>query len=1492
MSDPDPQLLYQEQLRQEALRQEQLRQEQQHQEQLRQEQLRQEQLRQQQLQQNPDAMIRMMGMFEQLVNSVQQTVNQQQELMQRFSTTAAQPPPNPEQIIDSLAGNIKDFRYDADSSVTFAAWYSRYDDLFAQDAARLQDDAKVRLLLRKLGLPEHDRYVSFILPRVPKDFCFADTVATLKSLFGAKESVVSRRYRCLQISKQPTEDHVSYACRVNKLCVEFDLGKLTHDEFKCLVYVCGLKSGSDAEIRTRLLSKIEENADVTLQQLSDECQRLLNLQHDNAMIETSTSNVNKIQQRFDRNKNNKRDQAPAAGKSKGKPPRPCWLCGADHYVRDCTFRKHKCADCGAFGHREGYCSSAKPRKPFKRGGRRDSVRSNVVVINECTVQKRRRFVSVDFGGTPIRLQLDTASDITVISRDLWRKVGSPRLASPSVRARTASGTGLSLDGEFRCDITIAGSTRNELIRVTEKPLQLLGSDLVDSFGLASIPMDSYCCNVSSFPDPSPALKLAFPKVFSEELGLCTKTKVKLELKENCRPTFCPKRPVAYAMVEAVDRELDRLQQLNIITPIDYSEWAAPIVVVRKANGSIRICGDYSTGLNAALQPHQYPLPLPEDIFAKLANCKVFSQIDLSDAFLQVEVDERDRHLLTINTHRGLYLYNRLAPGVKNAPGAFQQITATMLAGIPGASCYLDDVIVGGATQEEHDRNLKAVLQRIEDYGFTIRLEKCSFGKNEIRYLGHIIDSRGLRPDPAKIEAITNMPPPTDVSGVRSFLGAINYYGKFVPNMRMLRYPIDKLLKADAKFVWDSECQQAFEKFKQILTSGLLLTHYDPRQEIIVSADASSVGLGATISHKFPDGSVKVVQHASRSLTKAEQNYSQPDREGLAIVFAVTKFHKMIFGRRFLLQTDHAPLLRIFGSKKGIPVYTANRLQRFALNLLLYDFSIRYISTDKFGDADVLSRLINQHVRPEEDYVIASIRLEEDIRSVAAESINALPLSFSAVAKSTQSDPLLRKLYRYVLEGWPKAKVADPEIRRYQIRADALTVVDGCILFAERLVIPAQHRKRCLEQLHRGHPGMVRMKQIARSYVYWPSLDDDIVSYVKACQPCASVARSPPHSPPVPWPKAAGPWQRIHIDFAGPINGDYFLIAVDSFSKWPEVVRTQRISALATIAILRRMFAQLGMPTIIVSDNGTQFTSAEFAEFCASNGIHHTTTAPYHPQSNGQAERFVDTFKRAVKKISEGRGTIEEALDIFLLTYRSTPNRCAPEGKSPSEIMFGRKIRTCLELLRPPAVRDPQPSQKEDQRRSFIKQDLVYAQVHAGNAWKWAPGVILERIGSVMYNVRVGNQRVIRSHINQLRGRSEGGPADSPPSKPKALPLDVLLGAWKLASTSSVPELPPLSPMELTSRPSTPELADPAETPPCASSSPDPAETPPRASSTPRPRSLPPQASGATPSPLAASSSSSSSSTSEPTIVPQLVPALRRSDRNRRAPVRFDYYQLY
>ncbi|XP_055639165.1 uncharacterized protein K02A2.6-like [Toxorhynchites rutilus septentrionalis] len=347
----------------------------------------------------------------QLLLRQQQNEQRAKEWQQTFlrsitSSINVQVPPNPEQILDSLAGYIKEFHYEAESNLTFACWYSRYDDLFEKDVSRLDDEAKVRLLLRKMGTVEHERYVSYILPRLPKDFSFAQTVEKLKGLFG---------------------------------------------------------------------------------------------------------------------------------------------------------------------HREGYCTSAKKSRGSAKKRKKFSVTSKVVVVKACSVDKRRKFVPVLFPGGEIRLQLDTASDITVISKKNWPTIGSPVLAPATVKAKTDSGNVLPLVGEFSCNVSIAKKTHKAVIRVTEKHLQLLGSDLVDSFDLGSVPMDTFCCQVSSAPVSTNSLKKTFPKVFSEELGLCHKIKVKLNLKEQCNPVFCPKRPVAYAMQDAVNQELDRLEKINIISPVDYLE---------------------------------------------------------------------------------------------------------------------------------------------------------------------------------------------------------------------------------------------------------------------------------------------------------------------------------------------------------------------------------------------------------------------------------------------------------------------------------------------------------------------------------------------------------------------------------------------------------------------------------------------------------------------------------------------------------------------------------------------------------------------------------------------------------------------------------------------------------------------------------------------------------------------------------------------------------
>ncbi|XP_049292703.1 uncharacterized protein K02A2.6-like [Anopheles funestus] len=637
------------------------------------------------------------------------------------------------------------------------------------------------------------------------------------------------------------------------------------------------------------------------------------------------------------------------------------------------------------------------------------VKYRTVVVNRV-MSKGKSHVSVMLNGESVKMMVDTGADISIISRDQWRKIGEPPLRPPSVKAKTASGNTLCVIGEFCAQLTLKQQTENCVVRVTEEQLMLLGADMMDVFGLWDVPLASVRNSVCVATQSMESIRKEFEGLFSHDLGHCKKAKVRMELKEDAVPVFRPKRPVSSAMRPAIAEELDRLEK------------------VRKANGSIRICGEYSTRLNNALQHHQYPFPLPEEIFSTLANSSMFSQIDLTDAFLQVEVEQECRELLTVNTHRGLYAYNRLPPGVKVAPGAFQQLMETMLAGLKDVAVYLNDIVIGGADEHTHLMNLRAVLAKLREYGFKIRPEKCNFMQKQIKYLGHILDCEGQRPDPSKIEAIVNMPTPKNPSEVRSFLGAINYYEKFVPQMRNLRYPLDDLLKKDGHWQWSPECQQAFETFKRILSSDLLLTYYDPRKPNIVAADASSVGIGATISHKMSNGTIKIIQHASCALTKTEMGYSQPDREGLALIYAVTKFHRMIFGRRFTLQTDLPPLLRIFASRMRIPVYTANRLQRWALTLLMYDFKIEYVSTEKFGNADVLSRLIANHQKPDPEYVIASVETERDVRAVIGSITQIMPLTFGEVLRETNKDPLLREVRDFVLHGWTKKKVEKLELR--------------------------------------------------------------------------------------------------------------------------------------------------------------------------------------------------------------------------------------------------------------------------------------------------------------------------------------------------------------------------------------------------------------------------------------------------------------------------------
>ncbi|KAA3675726.1 uncharacterized protein DEA37_0006214 [Paragonimus westermani] len=1313
------------------------------------------------------------------------------------------------ELKETVGASIQEFRYDPDNGITFMTWYNRYEDIFLVDGSELSDAAQVRLLVQKLGTAEHTQYCNYVLPKHPRDFKLKDTVANLSIIFGERTSLFNIRYNCLKLNRLSEEDIVTYAGRVNKECERFQIQKLTSDQFKSLVFVAGLTSQADADIRTRLLGKLDTMIEPSVQELTAEYLRLVNLKKDSQMVQGRQEHQDDLfVDKVTRNSTQQHTRRPTG------PPTACWNCGQWHYVRFCPFRSHQCQLCSRYGHKESHCFHNR-NSILKPAGNRERRQSNVVFATTGPYfSQLRKYATVFINGFPVTLQIDTASDITIVSRKYWEAIGKPTYGHTKRVARNASGDQIQFLGEFHCEFSFRNSRCSGVCFVSPSDsLNLLGIDWIQKLNLWNVPFNSICdppkqtsdtlsYDVASIVSHKRSevvhvLQNTYSDLFTGNLGLCTKAKGVFYLKPGSTPVFRPKRPVPFSATTTINAELDRLEQAGVLQRVSYSTWAAPIVVVRKANGGVRLCGDFSTGLNNALETHQYPLPIPEDLFARLNGGTVFSKIDLSDAYLQVEVEDKCKELLTINTHRGLYQYNRLPFGVKCAPAIFQQIMDIMLSDIPYAMAYMDDIIIVSSSVDDHIQHLHTVFQRIRDYGFTLRIEKCEIMLSNIRYLGSIIDETGRRPDPDKIAAIATLPVPKDKTTLQSFLGLVNYYNNFVPNMHDLRAPLNKLLQINSEWVWSNACQSSFERIKQVLLSDLLLTHYNPNLPIIVAADASEYGIGAVILHQFPDGHHKAVSHVSRTLTSAERNYSQIEKEGLALVYAVKKFHKMLLGRRFSLCTDHKPLLSIFGAAKGIPVHTANRLQRWALTLMSYDFTIKYVRTGDFGHADALSRLISQKMstRIPEDTVIASINVDADVRYVLSDSIRHLPVTFLQIKEAMKFDRALQRVLTYLRVGWPNNSVG-ADIMPFYRRRDALTILDGCVMLRDRVVIPAPLRSALLRQLHVGHPGMTRMKAISRSYMFWPGIDQDIESTVRSCESCALAAKAPPRVNAIPWPEPKGPWTRIHIDFAGPLNGNYYFVVVDAYSKWPEVIPMSLASTSTTVTALGQLFSQFGVPESIVSDNGPQFTSMAFVNFCKAMGTQLIHTPVYHPQSNGQVERFVDTFKRALQKL-QGEGTVPDMLNTFLRTYRSTPNTSGPEGKSPAEAFLGRRIRTPLDLMLPSkpnanmCSRDggKKHSHRSQNKRVFKPGDLIYIMNAKPHQRSWIPGRVMRRIGSVMYQVQTQSGTNVR-HVNHIQHRYT--------EKTNQLPLDILLDTFELPTPElETPLFINLDPVETT-----------------------------------------------------------------------------------------------
>ena len=303
------------------------------------------------------------------------------------------------------------------------------------------------------------------------------------------------------------------------------------------------------------------------------------------------------------------------------------------------------------------------------------------------------------------------------------------------------------------------------------------------------------------------------------------------------------------------------------------------------DGCLRVCGDYKTTVNPALVVDKYPLPRPDDLMSQLAGGQKFSKIDLSQAYQQIQLDDESRKFVTINTHQGLYQYTQVPFRISSALALFQKIMDTLLQGVPNTICYLDDILVTGKTNEEHLRNLE-VLQRLQNNGLRVKPAKCSFMQPSVEYLGHRIDAEGVHTITRKVDTILKMPTLGDVQQLRSFLGLLHYYGKFIPNLSSLLHPLNELLKSNSPWRWTQKCEDAFRQAKNKLKEAPVLAHYDGTKNLKLATDASSYRVGAVIAHTYDDESKRPIAYASRTLSKAEKYYAQIDKEALAVIFGI------------------------------------------------------------------------------------------------------------------------------------------------------------------------------------------------------------------------------------------------------------------------------------------------------------------------------------------------------------------------------------------------------------------------------------------------------------------------------------------------------------------------------------------------------------------------------------------------------------------------------
>ena len=652
---------------------------------------------------------------------------------------------------------------------------------------------------------------------------------------------------------------------------------------------------------------------------------------------------------------------------------------------------------------------------------------------------------------------------------------------------------------------------------------------------------------------------------------------------------------------------------------------------------------------------------------------MFSKLDVKDAFWHVRLDEASSKLTAMATPYGRYVWKRLPFGLKVSSEIFQRKLAEAIGDLE-VICVADDIVICGcgATKQEaeddHNRKMSALKRRCEEKHILLNEKKQQLLQTEVTFLGHRIGKDGIKADPGKVEAIMNMEAPSDVHEVKRFCGMAQYLARFLPKLADDVEPLRKLTKKDAEWRWTEECQTAFETVKAKVTRTPVLGYFSPEKTLELQVDSSDYGLGATL---LQDG--RPLEYASRLLTPSERNWSQMEKELLAVVFGLTRFHQYTFGRPVLVLNDHKPLETIL--KKPLSK-APRRLQNLMLQVFQYDAIFKYEKGETLHIADFLSRA------PIKTSVHA-IGLDEGMEDDMKRFPDKLILE---VQTKTEADPVMSDLLKYIRRGWPAKKDVPASLQPYFSIRDRLSCQGTLILMGERILIPPVMRSNIKKKLHSAHMGADSMIRRATQSVFWPGLRHEIKQMADSCEACAKFKPNNQKEPLKPQPVDDRPWSKVGVDLCE-LYGRTYLITVDFYSSFVEVDAMTSTSSADVVRKLKAHCARYGIFKELVTDQGPQFTSSAFRKWVCDWHIVHTMSSPYHHQGNGRAESAVKVVKNMLKRTLLSHGDQFEAL----LELRNTPRQ--DTGASPAQLVFGRTTRAFIPVLRYDA-----DISKEDLRR--------------------------------------------------------------------------------------------------------------------------------------------------------------------------------------------------